>query len=91
MNIGFNPTNLFDLGKYGTVYPTMTIKDEWGELVVSSGDGGLVKDWQIAYLPLSKDIPTGNNKIIEGDGWKLNLSPGWKVIADGSNFKVVKE
>ncbi len=91
MNIGFNPNNLFDLGTYGTVYPTMTITDTWGELNVTSGEGALMKDWQVVYLPLKKDMTLTNGKTVEGDGWKLNLVPGWKIIPDGLNYKLIKE
>jgi len=89
MHVGFNPSNLFDLGKYGTVYPTMTINDNWGDLTVTSGAGALMKDWQIVYLAVKKDIAPTNNTI-EGDGWKLTLANGWKISPDGTNYKLVK-
>jgi hypothetical protein len=89
MHVGFNPSNLFDLGKYGTVYPTMTINDNWGDLTVTSGTGALMKDWQIVYLSVKKDI-LPNSNTIEGDGWKLTLANGWKVTPDGANYKIEK-
>ncbi|TWI95552.1 hypothetical protein JN11_04291 [Mucilaginibacter frigoritolerans] len=76
MGISFNPNNLFDLGEYGTVYPTAEIKDTWGELTVSA-TGMLMKDWQIVYLPMSK-APDINGNTIEGEGWKISLNTGWK-------------
>ena len=91
MNIGFNPNNLFDLGTYGTVYPTMTLKDAWGELDVTAGNGALMKDWHIVYLSAKDGISTKDTNTIEGKGWKLTLVNGWKLVADGSNFKLVKE
>ena len=91
VNVGFNPNNLFDLGAYGTVYPTMTITDNWGKLNVTNGEGALMKDWQVVYLPVKKDMALTGGKTVEGDGWKLSLVPGWKVIPDGLNYKLMKE
>ncbi len=91
MNIGFNPGNLFDLGKYGTVYPTMTITDNWGELNVTGGEGALMKDWQVVFLQAKKDIALTAGKTVEGVGWKLNLVAGWKIVQDGLNYKLTKE
>lgn len=89
MNIGFNPSNLFDLGDYGTVYPTAEVKDAWGQLKVTEG-GMLMKDWKLIYLPLSDNIKPGENHL-EGAGWKLTLNSGWKIEKDGSgNYKVVR-
>ena len=89
MNIGFNPSNLFDLGNYGTVYPTAEVKDAWGELEVTAG-GMLMKDWKLIYLPVTGNIKLGENHI-EGARWKLTLKAGWEIEKDGAtNFKVVK-
>jgi len=89
MNIGFNPSNLFDLGDYGTVYPTAEVKDAWGQLEVTEG-GMLMKDWKLIYLPISDNIKPGESQIA-GTGWKLSLNSGWKIEKDGAgNYKVVK-
>jgi len=78
MNINFNPNNLFDLGEYGTVYPTAQIKDVWGQLTVSE-NGVLMKDWREITLPVDEGIKNAG-QTIEGKGWKLILNPGWKMI-----------
>ena len=89
MNIGFNPSSLFDLGDYGTVYPTAEVKDAWGQLEVTEG-GMLMKDWKLIYLPITDEINPGESQIA-GAGWKLTLNSGWKIEKDGSgNYKVVK-
>jgi hypothetical protein len=89
MSIGFNPSNLFDLGDYGTVYPTAEVKDAWGELEVTEG-GMLMKDWKWIYLPISDNVKPGESHI-EGAGWKLTLNAGWKIEKDGAmNYKMVK-
>lgn len=89
MNIGFNPSNLFDLGDFGTIYPTAQVKDAWGELEVTGG-GMLMKDWKLISLPVSNDIKPGESHI-ESPGWKLTLKPGWKIEkADSMNYRMVK-
>lgn len=92
MNIGFNPSNMFDLGDYGTVYPTAEVKDSWGELEVTGDSGGmLMKDWKVLYLPVDSEMALDNTSI-EGKGWKLTLKAGWKVIkTDVLHYVVVKK
>jgi len=82
MNIGFNPNNLFDLGEYGTVYPTANIKDVWGQLMISE-NGVLMKDWSVLTLPAAEGI-TISGQIIEGKGWQITLNPGWTIIKNDS-------
>lgn len=78
MNIGFNPSSLFDLGEYGTVYPIAEIKDKWGQLTVSA-PGMLMKDWKVVTLPASEGL-TINGNIVEGKGWKLELNEHWETV-----------
>lgn len=82
MNIGFNPNNLFDLGEYGTVYPTAQIKDTWGQLIVST-NGVLMKDWSVITLSASDGLSI-NGRAIEGKGWKIMLNPGWDMVKNDS-------
>jgi hypothetical protein len=82
MNIGFNPNNLFDLGEYGTVYPTAQIKDVWGQLIVSE-NGVLMKDWSVITLPAGEGISI-KAQAIEGKGWKLTLNTGWVMVKNDS-------
>jgi len=89
MGISFNPNSLFDLGEYGTVYPTAEVKDTWGSLTVSA-NSMLMKNWKIIVLPISESVNI-NDRIIEGNGWKINLNDGWKVIkADALHYKLMK-
>jgi len=76
MRISFNPNNLFDLTPYGTVYPTMTMSDEWGALTVT--DGVLFKDWKYVTLALDSTAPPAPGKL-RGPGWELTLNPGWEL------------
>lgn len=82
MHFSFNPNNLFSLGDSGTVYPGMTVTDDWGRLEVGEGGVALMdKKW--------KNLHVG----IGAAGWKLELKPGWKRAPDLRNgdFVVVKE
>ena len=86
MNIGFNPSNLFDLGEYGTVYPTAEVKDVWGQLTVSA-PGMLMKDWKVITLSAS-DI-SSNGRVIEGKGWKILLNDHWEMVtADSLHYRL---
>ena len=77
MNVGFDPRNLFELGAYGTVYPTAQVKDDWGQLEVS-GTGMLMKNWQLVTLPAESFQPTGDT--LKGNGLQLQLNTGWKLV-----------
>ena len=72
----FNPNALMAIDDNTTVYPSTQITDEWGVLQVDNGallvrdKGHLVR----AQVPAPKDADSR-----EGDGWKLDLKPGWKL------------
>lgn len=76
MSFSFNPSRLFPLGEYGTVYPAMTMTDEWGRLVVS-GDARM-KDWRMLFVALPKGTAIGG-KAIKTAEWELTLADGWAV------------
>ncbi len=78
MKINFNPGNLFDLGTYGTVYPTAEVRDHWGHVQVDGG-GMLLKDWNTITLSLDRE-PGAGEQVIEGKGWKLTLNTGWSLV-----------
>jgi hypothetical protein len=78
MNVQFDPRNLQPLGDAGTVYPTIRISDQWG--VIEGKNGALMKpDWS-ALVVAAPSSTTGAH--IVGDGWTLELEPGWKVVPD---------
>ncbi|MFB6455528.1 hypothetical protein ACE38W_09690 [Chitinophaga sp. Hz27] len=90
MNIGFNPSNLFDLGSLGTVYPTAEINDVWGKLIVSSG-GMLMKDWKIVTLS-TNDLFSQEDNMVKGKGWQLQLNKNWRIERrDSVHAVLVKE
>jgi len=72
-NRQFNPQTLQPLGELGMVYPTLRLTGEWGALQVESG-GALLTQTQAT---VSTDGV--NPSATEGDGWRLDLKPGWSV------------
>ncbi len=86
MNISFNPNNVTPLEGIGTVYPTLRITDNWGVLTV--GNGALLSsDWSHVRVTEPKSITP---ELVEGDGWRLELNEGWKIVEDGSNYSLQK-
>jgi hypothetical protein len=72
MKLEFNPSNLFPLPPYGTVYPTLQVIDTWGTLTVT--DGALIdENW--SGVTLSAPSPGA----LSGSGWSLALKPGWEL------------
>jgi hypothetical protein len=81
MNVQFNPQNLQPLGDAGTVYPTIRVTDDWG--VIEGKNGALMKpDWSALVVP-APTSPAGSS--IAGDGWTLELKPGWKIVPAARN------
>jgi hypothetical protein len=70
----FNPQTLAALDGVGTVYPTLRLADEWGELVVDGGAALVHADRRRASVPLA----SGGDGL-SGDGWTLTLAPGWEL------------
>jgi hypothetical protein len=76
MQVQFDPRNLQPLEKAGTVYPTMRITDEWG--ILEATNGALMKpDWS-AVIVVAPSVSAGSS--LKGDGWTLELKPGWKIV-----------
>jgi hypothetical protein len=73
---GFDPNDVQPLGTFGTIYYGFTATDEWGVL---SAPGGalLAKDWSTAWVPSAAD--SARTGTIHGDGWTLDLRPGWHL------------
>jgi hypothetical protein len=73
---GFDPNNVQPLGTFGTIYSGFTATGDWGVL---SAPGGalLAKDWSTAWVPSPAD--SARTGTIHGDGWTLDLSPGWHL------------
>jgi hypothetical protein len=86
MNIGFNPTNLLSIDSLGTVYPNIQIVDNWGILKVNNGGCLLNNSWSTATINAENIKINGNS--ITGNDWELKLNPKWKIISEGTNYKL---
>jgi len=76
MSVQFDPRTLQPLDDLGTVYPEIRISDVWG--ILESSKGALVKgDW--GAVVITAPTETTSNPI-QGDGWTLELRPGWKLV-----------
>jgi hypothetical protein len=76
MSVQFDPRTLQPLDEIGTVYPEIRISDAWG--ILEASKGALVKgEWGSVVLTAPTDI---SGSPIKGDGWTLELKPGWKLI-----------
>ncbi|WP_276486107.1 hypothetical protein [Paraflavitalea pollutisoli] len=81
MSVSFNPSQLFPLGEKGTVYPTLTITDKWGRMVVT-GDA-LMHNWQRLFVStrgLQPNDNTDNGSTIRAADWTLELAAGWTLV-----------
>lgn len=87
--VSFDPRELVPLGDAGTVYPTITVSDEWGSLVAKEGLL-MSPDWQKVFVTAPAD-PKGSH--LTGPGWTLDLAPGWKLVpgAKPGSFTAGKE
>lgn len=88
MNFSFNPSTLFPLGAEGTVYPTMTMTDDWGRLEVT-GDARM-KDWRQVFVSFSADTDLTKRRIQAAE-WTLTLAEGWQIVPGerAGDWKVV--
>ncbi len=84
----FDPSNLVSLGEAGTVYPTARVVDEWGVLSVEN-NMLLGTGWKEVTVTAPSKV---SSKRVEGDGWTLDLNPGWVVEPAESkgSFRVSK-
>ena len=81
MRISFDPRNLMPLERYGTVYPTMRVSDNWGILTVT--EGALIgTNWD--KVTLSEPVFITPYKVT-GNGWILELYKGYFVEKDSTN------
>ena len=76
MSVQFDPRTLQPLDDLGTVYPEIRISDVWG--ILEASKGALVKGEWGSIVITAPTATTGSP--IKGDGWTLELKPGWKLV-----------
>ncbi|HEY8132130.1 MAG TPA: hypothetical protein VII12_09570 [Thermoanaerobaculia bacterium] len=65
-----NPDEAIPFEPFGTVYPTLMLRDEWGTIVVKRGGALMGSDWMHLTVPR----PT--------DDYTLTLNEGWRIEGD---------
>lgn len=76
----FDPGALLALGEDGVVHPTGTFQAEWGTLTVERGGALLSPDLFSTLAIAAPARPVPREGRVEGDGWLLELAPGWRLI-----------
>ena len=65
----FDPNASQPFERFGTVYPTMTMRAGWGSLVVHHGGAMISSDWTSLVIPANA-----------GDDYTLTLNEGWSAV-----------
>jgi hypothetical protein len=79
-DFSFDPNQVIPLDENTTIYPTLRVTDVWGVLEVS--DGALMKRDQGKFVEVAVEAPkdaVDKSGVVEGPGWKLTLSHGWRL------------
>jgi len=80
-SFSFDPNGVVPLDDTASAYPTMRVTDVWGVLEVT--DGALMVRDQNKFVRVVVEAPkerAGKSGEIAGNGWKLNLAPGWMLV-----------
>jgi hypothetical protein len=88
MRFTFNPSTLISLDGHGAVYPTFHVTGPWGILEVTDG---ALRPKDLNQVIVAAPANTKGSHIA-GQGWKLELLAGWRVVPleDSKNFTVRK-
>jgi hypothetical protein len=77
----FDPNQVVPIDENTIIYPTLRVTDVWGVLEVN--DGALIKRDQGRFVAVAVEAPkdaVGKSDAVEGPGWKLSLSGGWRLV-----------
>ncbi|MGH9764494.1 MAG: hypothetical protein ACREDR_08400 [Blastocatellia bacterium] len=90
MNYSFNPNNLIPIDENNIVYPTISVRDDWGFLNVTGG--ALMVRTKEGEERFQVQAPSSQSSPIRGDGWTLELAPGWQLSPGPrkTDFTVIK-
>jgi hypothetical protein len=69
MSFQFDPNASQPFESFGTVYPTLTARDDWGSIVVRGGGALIASDWMSIVVPAAP-----------GDDYTLTLNEGWSIV-----------
>jgi hypothetical protein len=74
MSFQFDPNASQPFEGYGTVYPAMTLRDDWGSIDVRHGGALIASDWMSLVVPASP-----------GDDYVLTPADGWAIVPAARN------
>lgn len=77
IQVQFDPRQVLSFEGHGSVYPTLKASDDWGSLEVEKG-AVISSGWHSITVPAS---PLTEGAPVKGDGWTLQLQPGWRIVA----------
>ncbi|MGD8699459.1 MAG: hypothetical protein PVJ43_09225 [Gemmatimonadales bacterium] len=77
----FDPNAAVPVPDVGTVYESARVTDTWGVLTVESGGVLLVQTAAGITEIVVPAPPDTSTPPRSGDGWRLELAPGWRVEA----------
>jgi len=69
MSFEFDPNASQPFEAFGTVYPTLTARDDWGSIVVHKGGAMIASDWSSIVVPAEAR-----------DDYTLTLNDGWSIV-----------
>jgi hypothetical protein len=77
---GFDPNSVVPMGETGTVFPTAFFMDAWGSLQVERGGALMSTERDRVRITAPTSLPAAGERKLQGDGWTLELAPGWRVV-----------
>lgn len=82
MSFEFDPNTAQPFETFGTVYPALTLRDDWGSIVVRQGGALVASDWMSIVVPATSE-----------DDYTLTLHDGWSVEQGerAGDLRVVKK
>lgn len=80
----YDPTELVGFDLQSTVYPSGNFSAPWGKLSVDHGGVLVQNDFSGIRVGLPSTPIAAGAKEIMGDGWTLELNPGWSLRPDPS-------
>jgi hypothetical protein len=83
----YDPTELIGFDMTSTIYPSGNFSAPWGKLSVEHG-GVLVRNDFSAITIGAPASTVTDSREFKGDGWSLQLNPGWTIRTVGSKYEV---
>jgi hypothetical protein len=80
---GYDPTALIAFDQRSLIYPSGSFAANWGRLQVDSNAVLVANDFSVIRVSVQAGgVMPGANGRIAGNGWVLQLKPGWRVEPD---------